>query len=127
VIDSQVKLPADATARRGIQPAVELRANGSMRADVKVNQPVTFTATIEVPPDAGTVVAAEWDFDGIGTYPTAARIDSPQMLVHLSTTHSFAKPGTYFTVLRATSQRDSDTKTPFGRIQNIARARVVVS
>jgi hypothetical protein len=127
VIDSQVKLPADATARRGIQPAVEMRANGSMRADVKVNQPVTFTATIEVPPDAGKVVAAEWDFEGVGTHPTAARIDSPQTLVHLSTTHSFAKPGTYFTVLRATSQRNGDAKTPFGRIQNIARARVVVS
>jgi hypothetical protein len=34
---------------------------------------------------------------------------------------------TYFTVLRATSQRQGNEKTPFGRIQNIARARVVVS
>ena len=126
VIDSQVILPPDATARRGIQPAIELRANGSIRADVEVNQPVTFTAIIEVPPDAGAVVAAEWDFEGAGTYPTAAQIDSPQKLVRLSTTHSFAKPGTYYPVLRATSQREGDVKTPFGRIQNIGRARVVV-
>jgi hypothetical protein len=127
VIDSQVNLPAGATARRGIQPTVELRANGSIRADVEVGQPVTFTATIEVPPGSGSVVAAEWDFDGVGTYPTAARIDTPQVLVRLSATHAFAKPGTYFTVLRATSQREGDVKTPYGRIQNIARVRVVVT
>jgi hypothetical protein len=98
-----------------------------VRADVKVNQSVTFTATIEVPPNAGKLAAAEWDFEGVGTYPTPAQIHSPQMLVRLSTTHSFGKPGTYFTVLRATSQRQGNEKTPFGRIQNIARARVVVS
>jgi hypothetical protein len=127
MIDSQVNLPANATARKGIQPVIELQANGGVRADVKVNQSVTFTATIEVPPNAGKLVAAEWDFEGVGTYPTPAQIHSPQMLVRLSTTHSFGKPGTYFTVLRATSQRQGNEKTPFGRVQNIARARVVVS
>ena len=97
-----------------------------MRADVAINQPVTFTATIEVPPNAGKVVAAEWDFEGVGNYPVAAQIDTPQSLVRLSATHSYVKPGTYFAVLRATSQRQGDVKTPYARIQNIARVRVVV-
>jgi hypothetical protein len=127
VIDSQVEVPAGADQRKGIQPVVQLKANGGVRADVAVNQPVTFTATIEVPPDAGKVVATEWDFDGVGNYPVAERLDAPEALVRLSTTHAFAKPGTYFSVLRATSQRRGDKNTPYGRIQNIARVRVVVT
>jgi hypothetical protein len=41
-------------------------------------------------------------------------------------THAFAKPGTYFATLRAISQRQGDAKTPYARIQNLARVRVVV-
>jgi hypothetical protein len=126
VIDSQVNLPPDATARKGIQPVIELQANGGVRADVKVNQPVTFTAIIEVPPNAGKVVAADWDFEGAGDYPIAERLDTPQAVVSLSATHSYSKPGTYFAVLRAASQRHGDIKTPYARIQNIARVRIVV-
>jgi len=72
------------------------------------------------------VVAAEWDFEGAGDYPVAERLDTPQALVSLSATHSYPKPGTYFAVLRAASQRQGDVKTPYARIQNIARVRVVV-
>jgi hypothetical protein len=126
VIDSQVKVPASAGQRRGIQPVVELQANGGVRAEVAISQPVTFTATIEVPPNAGKIVAAQWDFEGVGTYPVTARLDTPQPLVRLSATHSYSKPGTYYPALRAASQRQADAKTPYGRVQNIARARVVV-
>jgi hypothetical protein len=126
VLDAQVKVPASADQRKGIQPVVELKANGGVRADVAINQPVTFTATIEVPPNAGKVVAAEWDFEGTGNYPVAERLDTPLATVRLSTTHSYSKPGTYFPVLRAASQRQGDMKTPYGRIQNLARVRVVV-
>jgi hypothetical protein len=127
VVDSQVNLPAKAADRKGIQPVIELRADGSVRAEVKLNERVTFTATVEVPPNAGKVVAAEWDFEGAGTYPIAASIDAANSIITLSATHAFAKPGTYFTVLRATSQRQGDVTTPYGRVQNIARVRVVVA
>jgi hypothetical protein len=127
VIDSQVTVPGTATQRQGIQPIIELQANGGVRTHVRINQPVRFTATIEVPPNAGKVVAAEWDFEGTGDYPSPERIDTPQSLIKLSATHSFANAGTYFAVLRATSQRQGDATTPYGRIQNIARVRVVVS
>jgi hypothetical protein len=126
VIDSQVNLPADATARKGIQPVIELRANGGVRADVKVNEPVTFTATIEAPPNAGKVVVAQWDFEGAGDYPIAERLDTPQALVNLSATHSYSKRGTYFAVLRAGSQRGGEVETAYARIQNLARVRIVV-
>jgi hypothetical protein len=107
-------------------PVVALQANGGVRAEVSVDETVAFTATIEVPPGAGKVVAAEWDFAGVGNYPINARIDKPETLVSLSATFAFAKPGTYFPVLRATSQRQGDMKTLYGRIQNLGRVRVVV-
>lgn len=123
--DSQVIVPASAKERGGIQPVVELKANGGVRADVRAGEPVAFTASIEAPPGAGQVVKAEWDFEGSGDYPAVARIDAPDTLVRLEATYTYAKPGTYFPVLRATAQRNGDTQTPYARIQNIARVRVV--
>jgi hypothetical protein len=126
VVDSQVLVPAAASERGGIQPVLELRANGGVRADVAVGEAVTFTATIEVPPSAGEVVAVDWDFEGIGTYAVAEQLDSAQAQVNLSRAHVFRKPGTYFAVVRAASHRQGNAQTPYGRIQNIARVRVVV-
>jgi hypothetical protein len=41
-------------------------------------------------------------------------------------TYTFSEPGTYFPVLRATSQREGDPNTPWARIENLDRVRVVV-
>ena len=84
------------------------------------------SAVVEVPSNTGRVVAAEWDFDGRGNYPVVEQLGDPKPTVTLKTTHSFAQPGTYFPVLRVTSQREGDPKTPYARIQNLGRVRVVV-
>jgi hypothetical protein len=126
MVDAQVVVPDTAHERGGVQPVIVLRANGAVRAEVAVGETVTFTAAIETPPGAGKVVAAEWDFEGNGSYPLAARIDTPEALVSLSATFVFARQGTYFPVLRAASQRQGDMETLYGRIQNIGRVRVVV-
>ena len=126
IVDAQVRVPDSAHDRGGVQPVIALQANGGVRAEVSAGETVTFAATIEVPPGAGKVVAAEWDFEGLGNYPDNAKIDIPEALVSLSATFIFAKPGTYFPVLRATSQRQGDMQTPYGRIQNLARVRVLV-
>ena len=131
VVDGQVVVPATAVERKGVQPVVTLSVNGGARADVAVNQPVKFSAIVEVPPNTGKVVAAEWDFEGQGTFPIAQNIESsdsksPGARVTLTMSHAFPKPGTYFPVLRATSQRDGDEHTPYARIHNLGRVRVVV-
>ncbi len=126
VVDTQVLVPDRANERKGIQPVVTLQANGSPRAETRVGESVSFTASIEVPTDAGTIVSAEWDFEGVGNYPVTAQIGDSLSQLEISATHAYARPGTYFAVLRATAQREGNAKTPFGRIQNIARARVVV-
>ncbi len=127
VTDTQVQVSSSAAERGGIQPVVALQVNGGVRADIAIGTPATFTATIDVPPNAGSVVAAEWDFEGAGTYPVAANIEAGQTQVQLTATHAYTRPGTYFAVLRATSQRQGDRRTPYGRVQNLARVRVVVS
>jgi hypothetical protein len=127
VVDGQVEVPPTAAERKGIQPVVTLIANGGARADVAVGQPVTFAGVIETPPNTGKVVGAEWDFEGSGDYPVTETLkDTQSTRVALTTTHTFTKPGTYFPVLRAASQRQGDAKTPYTRALNLSRVRVVV-
>jgi hypothetical protein len=117
--EDQIQLPASAKARRGLQPVVTLRADGGPVVRVQVGAPVTFTATATTPPGTGKVVATEWDFDGTGTF------EAPGTSLHR--THTYTTPGTYFAVVRVTSQRTGDRRTPYTQIQNLARVRVVVT
>lgn len=127
--DGQVIIPPTANERKGIQPVVTLKANGGVRADLKAGQPVTFTAVVEVPEHTGKVVAADWDFEGKGTYSDSGKfkpVDKTGSNVTLKATYTFTKPGTYFVALRVASQRQGDKKTPYAHIQNLGRVRVVV-
>ena len=129
VVDGQVMVPPTAAERKGIQPVVDLKANGGERAEVVVGETVEFVGTIEVPAGAGTVVGAEWDFEGAGDYPLREKFDFTKNIYTCMTvkaTHTFSEPGTFLPVLRATSQQQGDFKTRFTRIQNLGRVRVVV-
>ena len=123
--DGQVIIPPTAAERRGIQPVAILRANGGERADVETGQQVSFSADVAVPDGTGKIVAADWDFEGLGTFPVAEKF-YPAAQLNLKTTYKFSKPGTYFTTLRVASQRQGDSKTPYARIQNLERVRIVV-
>jgi hypothetical protein len=125
LVDGQVVLADSAAERRAVQPVINLAVEGAQRADVKTGEAVTFTAAISAPPGAGKIVAAGWDFTGEGEFEDAP-VDKPAESITIASEHTFARPGTYFVGLRATVQRTGDTTTPFARIQNIARVRVVV-
>lgn len=127
VIDTQVHVPPTAAQRGGVQPVVDVTVDGKDRCDIAAGTEVAFEAIIEVPPGAGQVVAAEWCFDGSGDFTAAELPGGPAERRSLSARCTFSEPGTYFPVLRATSQRQGDPATPYGRIQNIGRVRVVVS
>ena len=126
IADTQVVLPALAGERGGIQPVIALTANGGARAEVKAGEAVRLEAVIEMPPGAGKVVAAEWDFTGSGDFADPADIGHPAEKVTLSASHSYAAPGTHFAVLRVAGQREGDAATPYARVLNLARVRVVV-
>lgn len=124
--DGQIVVPAEAAARLGIQPVVTLTSSGRARADIAAGQTVTFTGTIEVPPGSGSIVAAQWDFEGAGTFAVSSPVKPGSKTATVTITHRFDRPGTYFPTLRGVSQREGSRTTAFGRIQNLGRMRVVV-
>ena len=126
-VDGKVSLPATAAERGGVQPVVDVSANGSLRAEVAVGELVQFVVDAELPPNVGTIVSAEWDFDGWGTFPFSHEVDGTQTSVRLETAHAFDAPGTYFVTARVHSQREGEVGGEVRRIPNVASARVVVS
>ncbi|GGB87256.1 hypothetical protein GCM10011494_02000 [Novosphingobium endophyticum] len=126
IVDGQVITPETAAERKGIQLTVQLTVGGGERADVSVGETVRLTGTIAVPPSAGSIIAAEWDFDGEGTFPVQSQVPAGKHKVTVSVTHTFDKPGVYFPVLKGTSQRRGDKATPYARISDLDRVRVVV-
>ena len=127
MVDGQVVVPPTAAERMGIQPVINVEANGQARAEVSVGEPVTLAARIELPKQAGSLIFAEWDLDGSGSFGVKADLgEMGPSLLHAKLVHRFEKAGTYFVTLRAASQRNGDRETPFARVQNLGRARVVV-
>jgi hypothetical protein len=127
VVDGQVLVPATASERNGVQPTIDLTANGGMRAQVAVGEPVEFAASIEVPLGAGTVVRAEWDFDGSGDYTVRETgLDGSASRLNVWASHAFTEPGTYFPAIRVRSQRQGNMAKPHAQVQNLGRVRVVV-
>lgn len=124
--DGQVLVAPTAAARKGVQPVVVLKANGGARAEIRAGQSVTFTGTITVPPGTGSVVAAEWDFDGAGSFPVTSPVPKGAKTVTVKITHRFDTPGTYFPALRGSSERHGEAAAPYTRIGNLGRVRVVV-
>jgi hypothetical protein len=129
VNDGQVVLPATAKERLGIQPVVDLDVGGKLRADVKVGEEVDFHGKISIPTGMGNIIAAEFDFEGDGTYPmkTAFQESTDGESATVESSYAFNKPGTYFPVLKGFSQRSANLDSHFGRSANLARVRVVVT
>ncbi|MFI5040368.1 MAG: PKD domain-containing protein, partial [Acidimicrobiales bacterium] len=95
-VDGKIRLPATAAGRGGVQPVLRVTANGGQRADVKAGEPVLLEVSAEVPPNTGTIVSVEWDFDGWGSFPFRHDVDGSDTSVELSTSHTYDTPGTYF-------------------------------
>lgn len=125
--DGRVTLPATAAERGGIQPVVNVDANGVSCAEVKVGEEVILHVAAEVPPGAGTVIGVKWDFDGSGSYPFAHQVDGSRAHVDLTTTRAWDRPGTYFATALVESHRTGDVHAVSRRVPNLAQARVIVS
>jgi hypothetical protein len=117
-------LPLTAAERKGIQPVVKLSANGGTRAEVGVGKAVTLTANAEVPPGTGSLIRAEWDFDGKGAWPVQEKSVAGSRGA-FTATFTYDKPGTYFPAIRVASRAEGVSANA-APVYNIARARVVV-
>lgn len=129
IVDGQVEVPEKAEERRGIQPVVSLKINNNERVVVAVGNKVTYSLVAELPANTGKITKVEWDFEGTGSFLSESKLkktESKDSSLILRTSHVFSKPGTYFSVVRISSQRNGNSKTAFAVIKNLARVRVVV-
>lgn len=124
VVEGQVEVPLAASARKGIQPVVELFVDSSKRTQVAPGEKKEFHVKVQVPDGVGQIVALEWDPLGIGEY-TKQDIDvGPEIDLRFS--YAYKKPGVYFAGVRAASHRDGNTETNIALAWNLDRVRVVV-
>ena len=125
--DQRLTLAPDATGRGGVQPVVHATANGATRAEVNRGETVAFAAQVSTPPGGGTLIRAEWDFDGTGSFPFAHEgIDGTRASLTVETAHAFDEPGTYFPCVRLTAHREGALDATRCRLVNLGRVRVVV-
>ena len=102
--NGQVVMPPEAADRRGLQPVMNVTANGGIRAVVGVNQPVALVAKLEMPPATGKITQYNWAI--AGTDEAATILTQPLALVRVNRTMTFDKPGTYIVKLNVNGQRD---------------------
>ncbi len=126
--DGKVTLPETAAGRGGIQPVIQLSANGGQRADVKAGETVTLAVNACVPVGTGTLIGLHWDLDGSGEFGThMGGIDGSSAEVSQVLEHIYTSPGTYFVSVLAESHREGDVDATSRRVPNLAQVRVVVN
>ncbi|MEH7495705.1 hypothetical protein [Neobacillus niacini] len=129
VKDGQVSVPLKANERKGIQPVVSLKANGSECAIVNAGEPVYFTAKVEVPANSGKLTVAEWSFEGETDFPIKGEftnVNDDATVATVEAKYIFSKSGTYFPVLRIKVNRQGDGSGLYTQVQNLCRVRVIV-
>jgi hypothetical protein len=123
VVDGQVAVPPTAAERHGVQPVATLAVDGGDVAHVRAGDTVTVRLDA-VAPQGGVIVEARPVRDGTLLDPLDV---SPAPAISREWTQTFAEPGTFFVAMRVTAQAEGDAASPHARVQNIARARVVVA
>lgn len=123
-----VIVPERARERGGLQAVPVLTANGSKCAHVKAGEPVIFEVTAEVPKGAGKLTSVAWSLDGDSTFARAGEweLSEDGRRGKAAASYTYDQPGTYFGVVRVTSERTGDKAQLFTQIRNIDRVRVVV-
>ena len=126
ITDGQVEVAETAAERGGVQPVVTLAVGGLPGMEIAPGEQAQLIATAEVPPGAGLIVGVQWDLDGDGTFEVSQTVE-PATRLTLVREHAYDTPGTRFVAVRVSSHHDADPDTPFGRIDNLSRARIVVT
>lgn len=125
--DGRLILSDEPSERGGIQPLVKASANGGLRAEVAVGEPVRLALSAAMPAGSGAIVSAEWDFDGTARYPFRHDdLDGQDATIERETNHSYDRAGTYFATARVSGHRDGDVNAKTCLLQNLARVRIVV-
>ena len=127
MVNGQIEVAPSAYKRYGIQPVIEMTASGKARAEVGVSKPIRIKGRVQAPPGAGIVVHIEWNESGDGRFVSVPFSTARDGTVTVEKDLVFEKPGTYYPVLRVTTDRAGDPNDDIAQVQNLARIRVVVS
>lgn len=127
VEDGQIIVAKHAGRRNGVQPTVELLANGKKVITLKVNEEFKLKAIGRIPKQGGSFLEAKWDFDGSGQFAKSEKINEVKgRKTTLKAQHSFSRPGVYFITIKVLTQRKQASGTPFNQISNLDRVRIIV-
>ena len=139
LVDSQIILKEDAGERGGLQPVVKLLADGKEKVEITAGQSVRLTASISIPEGAGEIERIEWSrgfacdhdleksrqaiFNNVYEWE---KLPSDEGVLKYRAEHEFTydEPGTYYAVVKVTSNRNKGDV--YTRLRNLARCRVVV-
>ncbi|CVL11604.1 uncharacterized protein FPRN_13969 [Fusarium proliferatum] len=125
ISNSQVRLPAMALERKGIQPVVSLSVNGSKQVEVKTGTTVTFRVHAEVPPGVGRITSLQYDFEGTANFVKKSFREVRQSAGTM-VSYTYYRQGTFFPAVRAASQKKGNIDSPYGLALNLGRMKVVV-
>ncbi|PNP74366.1 hypothetical protein FNYG_12415 [Fusarium nygamai] len=123
--NAQVQLPTAASERKGIQPVIDLRVNGSKQVEIERGTTVTLGVHVEVPPGAGKIVSLEWDLEGTGNFVKKSFGEVAQS-VKTTVWYTYNRHGTFFPAVRAASHKEGKVDSPHALALNLERVRVVV-
>lgn len=129
VEDGAVIIPKDADDRKGVQPVVDLTVSGKKRVEVKVGEAVEFIAKVKVPEGTGKLEKLEWNFEGEDEFLELnpfVKVERNDEIATAVETHQFLKAGTYFPVVRVSSNRHRQKADIFQEIKHLDRMRVIV-
>jgi hypothetical protein len=126
VVDGQIVVPRDARERHGVQPTVSLTVDSSDRAEIGPGQGARFRVDAVAADLGGTIIEVQWDFDDSGEFKERDQVQ-PAKAVAVERTRSFTESGTHFVTAKVVAQQDGDAESPFARLENLARVRVVIS
>lgn len=139
-VDNQIIPAESALERKGIQPVVNLLANGEACAKVKAGEMVIFTADAQCPPGAGKITALDFELsnkmvisqngDGQEAFKTKGNVRPYEKdglnCATAEVCFRYDVPGTYFAAVEVCANRSGDAQDPFTQVRNLARARVIV-
>lgn len=133
----QIIPEATAKERKGMQPVVELLANGEKCAHVKPGESVRFTVKAYVPENAGEITAVYYDTEDISWLPDAKVFQNQLSFDRICTEGTngavaefncvYDKPGTYMASVKVQSNREGNPDDIFTQVKNLDRVRVVVA
>lgn len=129
--EQKKRLEEHEVQRVNFEPVVRLSADSSTgKAVVKAGEAVSFHVEIELPEGSGNLEEVTWSFEGSdefmaeGAVSTTIWEEDQTATASADAVHIFEKPGTYFPVVRASSNRHFGD--PFTKVRNMERIRVVV-